>query len=130
MPGAKKIFIIDDDKVAVESLSKMLALSGFEVQFTLNPKDALSLAKQFQPHLILLDLLMPHLGGLEICDMLNKDKDCRGIPIIVVSAIGNEADIKKAYHLGVIGYITKPYDFKELLKEINKALAYKEGANP
>ncbi|HBU08942.1 MAG TPA: hypothetical protein DEA99_07170, partial [Candidatus Omnitrophica bacterium] len=83
--------------------------------------EAFSKAKSFNPDVILLDLLMPRLGGLEICEMLNSDKETRGIPIIVVSALDKEADIKKAYRLGVVGYITKPYDLNKLLQEINKA---------
>ena len=55
--------------------------------------------------------------------MLNSDKETRGIPIIVVSALDKEADIKKAYRLGVVGYITKPYDLNKLLQEINKAIS-------
>ena len=58
--------------------------------------------------------------------MLNSDKETRGIPIIVVSALDKEVDIKKAYRLGVVGYITKPYDLNKLLQEINKAISDKE----
>lgn len=122
----KKIFIVDDDEAALISLKKLLLMSGFEVEATTNPREAASLIKAFNPHLILLDLLMPHLGGLEICEILNTDKMTQAIPVIIVSALGGYADIKKAFHLGVIGYITKPYDFSVLLKEINKALVYKD----
>jgi two-component system alkaline phosphatase synthesis response regulator PhoP len=122
----KRIFIADDDNVAVDGLRKLLQLSGFEVTVCLNPKEVVDGIRSFKPDLILLDLLMPHLGGLEICAILNSDKDTQGIPVIVVSALGREADIKNAYHLGVVGYFTKPYDFPKLLQEINKTLAYKE----
>jgi two-component system sensor histidine kinase/response regulator len=70
---------------------------------------------------------MPAIGGLEVCEMLNNDKDTNGIPVIIISALTKEEDIKKAYRLGVVGYKTKPYDFSELLKEINKTIAFKEG---
>ena len=63
--------------------------------------------------------------ALEICEMLNNDRQTQGIPIIVVSALVKEADIKKAYQLGIVGYITKPYDFQNLLHEINKAITSK-----
>ena len=126
MLDKKKIIIIDDDKTVLESLEKMLIFSAFEVKTVQDSKDALAKIKGFKPQLILLDLLMPHLGGLEICEILNNDKETQGIPIIVVSALDKEADIKKAYHLGVVGYMTKPYDFQKLLQEINKAIAFKE----
>ena len=122
----KKILIIDDDKVVLESLRRLLELHSYEALAVQEAGEAFSKAKSFNPDVILLDLLMPRLGGLEICEMLNSDKETRGIPIIVVSALDKEADIKKAYRLGVVGYITKPYDLNKLLQEINKAIAYKQ----
>lgn len=125
--GKKRIFIVDDDEASLVSLERLLVVSGFDVEATFNPKEVLGKVRSFKPQLIIMDLLMPHLGGLEICEMLNNDKDTRSIPVIVASALGREEDIKKAYHLGVVGYFTKPYDFQELLKEINKVFAYKNG---
>lgn len=122
----KKILIIDDDKAVLESLRRLLELHSYEVLAVQESGEAFSKTKSFNPDVILLDLLMPRLGGLEICEMLNSDKETRGIPIIVVSALDKEADIKKAYHLGVVGYIIKPYDLNKLLQEINKAIAYKQ----
>jgi len=130
LPEKKKIFIADDDEVVLTSLKKLLVLSGFEVKETKNAKEVITAIKTFKPHLILLDLLMPHLGGMEICEMLNNDKETQGIPILVISALADYTDIKRAYHLGVIGYFTKPYDFQKLLQEINKAITYKEEGKP
>lgn len=127
MPEKKRIFIIDDDEVVLTSLRDLLTLSGFEAEITRNPKEVLAMVRAFKPQAILLDLLMPNLGGLEVCEMLNSDKETRGIPIIIISALEKEEDIKKAYRLGVIGYFSKPYDFQKLLQEINKVIAYKEG---
>lgn len=127
MPEKKKIFIADDDEAILVSLRKLLELSDFIVQTTRNPKDILPMIKAFRPNIILLDLLMPDLGGMEICEMLNSDAQTQGIPIIIISALADEKDIKRAYRLGVTGYFIKPYDFNGLLKEINRTIAYKEG---
>lgn len=127
MPGKKRVFIADDDEAVLTSLQRLLQLSDFEVETTRSPKEIVPMIKAFMPDIILLDLLMPNLGGLEICEMLNGDEQTQGIPIIVISALGREEDIKRAYKLGVIGYFVKPYDFNGLLKEINRAIAYKEG---
>lgn len=125
----KRILIIDDDTVALNSLKELLALSGYAVDTIQETKgDIMHRIKASRPHLILLDLLMPHLGGFEVCELLNKDKETQGIPVVIVSALLKDADIKRAYLLGVIGYVSKPYDFSKLLQEINKALTYKENA--
>ncbi len=126
MAEQKRILIADDDEVVLTSLKKLLALSGFEVNTTTSSKNITSIVKSFKPHLILLDLLIPDVGGLEICDILNKDDQTQGIPIIILSGLGDYADIRKAYQLGVIGYITKPYEFPHLLKEIQKAIDFQE----
>lgn len=127
MAVKKRVFIADDDETVLVSLKKLLELSDFEVEITRNSKDVLPMIKAARPDIILLDLLMPNLGGLEICEMLNSDEQTQGIPIIVISALGREEDIKRAYRLGVIGYFVKPYDFNELLREIKRNIAYKEG---
>jgi len=126
MAEKKRILIADDDETVLISLKKLLVISGFEVNAITSSKDIMAIVKSFKPHLILLDLLIPDLGGLEICDILNKDTQTQGIPIIILSGLGDYADIKKAYQLGVIGYITKPYEFPRLLKEIQKAINSKE----
>lgn len=126
MSDKKKIFIVDDDEVALTSLRRLLELSGFDVRVTQKAKEVIPLTREFKPDLVLLDLLMPGLGGLEVCEMLNNSEETKRIPVIVISALGKDEDIKKAYKLGVIGYFTKPYDYQELLREINKTIAYKE----
>ncbi|TBR17142.1 response regulator [bacterium] len=123
----KKIFIADDDEIILNSLKKLLTLSNFEVETTQDAKKIGPMVKNFKPNIILLDLLMPNMGGFEVCEMLNNDNETKGIPIIVVSALGGYTDIKKAYQLGVIGYVTKPYDFSKLVEKIHKAILYKEG---
>jgi DNA-binding response OmpR family regulator len=130
MASKKRIFIVDDDEVILESLRRLLTLAGFEAEAARDSKEVITRIKVFKPQLILLDLLMPGLGGFEICEILNSDKQTSGIPIIILSALGDPADIKRAYRLGVVGYLAKPYDFNELLKEIQKALIYKDGAAP
>jgi two-component system OmpR family response regulator len=125
MPEKKRVFIVDDDEVVLQSLKRMLELSGFEVSATNRSIDAVDRIKAFNPHVILLDLLMPVIGGLEVCELLNQDPELQGIPVIVVSALAGQTDVKKAYKLGVVGYITKPYELNQVLFEINKAIATK-----
>jgi len=122
MEDKKKILIIDDDLQASESLKRLFVFSGYEVETVNKPKEALEKTKLFKPDLIILDLLMPGIGGFELCEIFNQDPLTSHIPIIVISALSGYTDIKKAYKLGVVGYITKPYDFPQLLKEVKKIL--------
>ncbi|MCM8791990.1 MAG: response regulator [Candidatus Omnitrophica bacterium] len=122
MNEPKRILIIDDDVTAAESLKKLFNLSGFVAETVNKAKEALNKVKLFKPDLIILDLLMPEIGGLELCEMFNQDPQTARIPIIVISALSGYTDIKKAYKLGVLGYITKPYDFDQVLNEVKKIL--------
>jgi len=124
--GKKRIFVADDQAEILSLLDDSLTGAGFEVKICNEPKNALNLIKSFKPHLILLDLRMPNLGGFEICEILNNDTQTHGIPIIIVSGFGDLMDIKQAYKLGAVSYIVKPFPLDLLFKEVNKALTNKE----
>jgi CheY-like chemotaxis protein len=123
----KKILIIDDEADFAYFLKKSLNLTKeFEAEAFTDTKNVLERVKSYKPDLILLDLLMPEIGGMEVCEMLNDDNDTKMIPIVIISAIGSFTDVKRAYLLGVIGYLTKPFDFEQLLTEVRKVLSYKD----
>jgi DNA-binding response OmpR family regulator len=126
MAAKRKVFIADDDTAVLEMLRGKLELAGYEAITTSDPKQVMPMIKVCKPNLILLDLLMPNLGGLEICEMLNRDKETEKIPIIIISGLAGEKDIKSAYRLGVISYFTKPCDLDKLVQEIKKDIYYKE----
>ena len=127
MSEKKKIFILDDEEDILISLRQMLEADGFEVKVFSSPKDVIDEIKAFGPDVILLDLLMPGLSGFEVCQILNKDVETASTPIIVVSGYSDQADIKRAYKLGIESYITKPYDYAKLLAEIKKLISFKGG---
>jgi len=122
----KKIFIADDDEAALKSLKGLLNLSDFQVEATTDARSIISMVKETKPQLILLDLLMPDLGGFEVCEMLHDDDQTRGIPIVIISAVGYFKDIKELVNKkrpqGVAACIAKPYKFKNLLKIIRKII--------
>ncbi len=122
----KKIFVVDDQEEVLSMLKDFLASKGYEVIGSKDPKQLVKLIKNFHPDLILLDLLMPDLDGFEICRILNSDPDAQTIPIIIMSGLSDLVDIKRAYKLGVVGYLIKPFDMKLVLAEIEKAIANKE----
>ena len=108
--GKKKIFVGDDEEEILGLLKNLLVSKGFDVMTSGEPKNMFGQIKSFQPDLIMLDLLMPELGGFEICQMLNSDPWTQSIPIIIVSALDDKIDVKTAYKLGVVGYFSKPFD--------------------
>ncbi|MDD5119705.1 MAG: response regulator [Candidatus Omnitrophica bacterium] len=124
----KRILVVDDQDEILSLLNDSLSNSGFEVVLCRESKDALHLIKSLKPDIILLDLLMPELGGFEICEILNNDPETRGIPIIIISGFGDLVDVKKAYNLGAVGYFVKPFALSDLNKEIHKAITNKENS--
>ena len=122
----KKIFIVDDQEDILLLLKDFLASHDFEVMVLKEPKNILNSIILFKPDLILLDLLMPDLGGFEICEILNKNLQTREIPIIIISGLGNLADVKKAYRLGAVGYFVKPFSLSDLFTKITKTINNKE----
>jgi DNA-binding response OmpR family regulator len=122
----KRILVADDQDDILSLLKDSLAGYDFEVMACKEPKNILSLIKSFQPDLILLDLLMPDLGGFEICEILNNDPETSGIPIIIISGFGDLNDVKKAFKLGAVGYFVKPFALSDLSKEITKAISNKQ----
>ncbi|MBU1121114.1 MAG: response regulator [Candidatus Omnitrophota bacterium] len=122
----RKVFIVEDEDESFKILKKLLVSSGFEVDGVRESKGVMEKIKFFKPDIILMDLLMPGLGGFEMCQMLNDDKDTQGIPIIVMSALGGGEELKRAFALGAVDYFTKPYDFREVEKKINKFIEYKK----
>ncbi len=122
----KRILVADDQEEILSLLNDSLSGCGFEVMLCKEAKNVLQSIRSFKPNLILLDLLMPDLGGFEICEILNNDPQTHGIPIIIISGFGDLVDIKKAYKLGAVGYFVKPFALSDLCKEIDKVLANKE----
>jgi PleD family two-component response regulator len=122
----KRIFVADDQEEVLSMLQDLLVAKGFEVKISKDPKEMVKSIKIFQPHLILLDLLMPDLDGFEICQILNNGPETQGIPIIIMSGLSDPVDIKKAYKLGVVDYFTKPFGTDAIVTKIERAIENKE----
>ena len=122
----KKIMIIDDEESFALMLKMRIESSGdYEVTVSLEAKDIIKHIHDIRPDVILLDLLMPGIGGLDICDMLNHDPIGLTIPVIVVSGLDKPTDKFKAYKFGISDYLVKPVDDVKLMKAIEKAIQLK-----
>ncbi|MFB3919980.1 MAG: response regulator [Candidatus Velamenicoccus archaeovorus] len=129
----KKILLVDDDTDIVQFLKRLLERSGsYEVQGVTDPRDVMTDVHAFRPDVIVLDLLMPHMGGLEICQELNDDPIGQETPIIITSALWKDTDKFKAFKLGITSYLVKPIDTDVLMVAIENALRLKEqpGGDP
>ncbi|MFH1867957.1 MAG: response regulator [Candidatus Omnitrophota bacterium] len=122
----KRVMVIDDEQDFLQITKLNLQNTGrYEILTLSSAKDIISQVRDFKPDLILLDILMPDIGGIEACEMLNQDASGREIPIIIISALKNDADKLKAYKVGVIDYLEKPIRRDTLISRIEKALEFK-----
>ncbi len=117
------ILIVDDDLPHLRLLSNMVSKAGYEVRGVPNGSTALTVAQLEQPDLILLDILMSPLDGYAICEQLKHDKRTRDIPVIFISALDEVIDKIKAFSVGGVDYITKPFQVKEVLVRIDTHLS-------
>jgi len=119
----RKILIVDDEEAFLNATKLVLEdTQKYEVLTLTCGEEIITHVNQFEPDIILLDILMPKIGGLDICEKLNQDYKGRAIPIIVISALVEQQDQLKAYKKGVVDYLTKPIDHNLLVARIEKAI--------
>ena len=117
---AKKILLIDDDETLLSLLSDHFQMVGFSPLSANRGQIGLELTIQEKPDLIVLDVMMPGMDGWQVCEELRKKSS---IPIIMLSAKGDEIDKLRGFQLGVDDYVTKPFSFAELVARTNAVLA-------
>ena len=117
-----KIFIIEDETSIIQLVQHNLEKEGFVVSSSTNGNDGLKELKKFEPNLLLLDWMLPDLSGIDVCKSLRRDKNYKNLPIIMLTAKGEEEDKVKGLESGVDDYITKPFGFNELMARIKALL--------
>jgi DNA-binding response OmpR family regulator len=118
-----KILIAEDEQDILELITFTLQFGGYEVIPTSNGEDALEMARKEQPDLVLLDVRMPRMSGYEVCIHVKADRDTHHIPVVFLSAKGQETEIKTGFDTGAIDYILKPFAPDYLLKRLEEILA-------
>lgn len=116
------ILVVDDNPTNLRLLSQMLTQAGYHARPTTNGKMALSAARVVAPDLILLDIMMPDLNGYEVCECLKADPKTRDIPVIFISALETAMDKVRAFSVGGVDYIEKPFQMVEVLARIENHL--------
>ena len=116
------IFVVEDEKPILTLLTYNLQKEGYKVSSSSNGEEALSNIKEKKPDLVLLDWMLPDLSGIKICQYLKQDEKVKNIPIIMLTAKGEEEDKVKGLNTGAEDYMTKPFSFPELLARIKSLL--------
>lgn len=120
--NAPVILIVDDISVNVTILENILTHEGYEAMTALSVQEALELMKQTRPDLILSDLSMPEIDGLEFCRMLKSDQATREIPFIFITVLNTSKEKEEAFLAGAVDFIPKPFDNVEVLMRVNNHL--------
>jgi DNA-binding response OmpR family regulator len=118
----KKILVVDDEPDAVDLVQFNLKGAGYEVVTAGDGAEALKMARKFAPDLVLLDVMLPEIDGLDVCKMLRRDPATAGVPIIMLTAKAAEIDRVLGLELGADDYVTKPFSPRELMLRVKNLL--------
>ena len=122
----RKVLIVDDEP-NVRRLSRTILSKKFDVFEAENGIQAIEMAKAQKPDIILMDLMMPKMDGLTACQAIRNDPEIKSIPIIMVTAVGFELNMKLSQQMGSNGYLTKPFSPQELLEKTAQVLTDPSG---
>jgi len=117
-----RLLLVEDDPAITELIRYNVEKEGYALEAAEDGEDGLALAEDTSPDLVLLDWMLPNLSGIEICRRLRANQKTRGIPIIMLTARGEEADKVRGLDTGADDYITKPFSPKELVSRIKAVL--------
>lgn len=123
-PGAGTILVVEDDEALRFALRRQLEREGYEVIVAARGDDGLRMAREREPDLIVLDVMLPGLDGMQLCRLLRRD---RQTPILMLTALGGEADRVAGLEIGADDYLPKPFSMRELLARIRALLRRSRG---
>lgn len=114
----KRILVVDDEPNIRLLLTRMLS-NDYTILEATDGQEAIDLARDLKPDLILMDLLMPRMDGYTACSIIKTDPTTRGIPVVMLTAVGFELNKQLAERVGASGYITKPFALSDIIKTIS-----------
>lgn len=118
----EQILVIEDEEDILELVRYNLSKEGYKVEGVVSGEEGLKVAQKVNPDLVVLDLMLPGVDGLEVCRVLKREQVTRGIPIIMMSAKGEESDVVSGLELGADDYVTKPFSPKILVARVKAVL--------
>lgn len=116
------ILLVDDLKANLKLLTYILEAEGYQTSFASSGKEALQRLNVLHPNLILLDLMMPDLNGLEVCEIIRNNPQWQDIPVIFLTASQEEHHLIEAFNIGAADYVTKPFRKPELLTRVKNQM--------
>jgi len=125
-----QVLIVEDEPAIAELIQFHLERDGMAARVVRSGRLALDVIKREPPDLIVLDLMLPELGGMEVCRKLKQQEATRGIPVVMVTAKGEEADIVAGIELGADDYVTKPFSPRVLVARVRNVLRRRSGVDP
>jgi DNA-binding response OmpR family regulator len=117
-----RVLLVDDDPVIVRLLEVNFRLGGFTVERAFRGEEAIEKASDLHPDAIVLDVMMPGLDGYEVCGRLREDPALESVPVVFLTARAQDDDVARGYALGVVEYVTKPFDPEALVATVRRAL--------
>jgi len=128
MENKAKLLIADDNADTVELLTKRFRSEGYETAAAYDGEQALRMVQEFVPELIILDIMMPKIDGLEVCRQLKENDTTKHIPVLMLTAKSDVSDKVRGLDTGADGYLTKPFDYPELAARVRSLLARKDAS--
>jgi two-component system phosphate regulon response regulator PhoB len=122
MNTEKHVVIIEDEREAGELFAEMMRVSGYRVSLATNSQEGLALLRQTRPDVVVLDIMMPDLSGLDVLKEMRATGHLKDVPVVIVSAKGTPADVRDGLAAGAQAYLTKPVGFQELKATVAKVL--------
>jgi DNA-binding response OmpR family regulator len=119
---AKKILIVDDEPSIIVALQFLMEQAGFETIVAFSGEEAMEAVSRHGPDLILLDIMLPVVDGFEVCQRVRENPDWNHIRIVLVTALGSDANVTKGLDLGANAYVTKPFSNAELIAKVKELL--------
>ncbi len=123
-----RILVVEDSPTVVSAVEWTLRRNGHEVYIARDGLTALASVRALVPEIVLLDILLPHTNGYEVCAMVRKNPAYKATRVVMMTSLKDEANVKKAYEVGADGYITKPFQEADLLNTVNQHLTKNNAA--
>ncbi|MGI8756855.1 MAG: response regulator transcription factor [Acidimicrobiales bacterium] len=120
--GPTVVLVVDDDPVILRLLTVNFELDGFEVLGATNGSEALDLAREHHPDVVVSDIMMPVMSGLDLVSTMAGDENLSSIPVLLLSAKAQATDVRAGLDAGAVDYVTKPFDPLDLVRRVEAAL--------